>query len=266
MGQCSSKNTPEAVLWDLDGTLIDTSRQSLSALQAAMVSLLGKQYKVDTSVLLPIISGDSSNAAQDMLAFEKKDKLGWAADVLKEIGAGNNNNNNNNNKTKVTPKQLVEEWEVHMLRNRRNISLMPGALEVVEHFAKHNVPQCIATMSNSKSVSMKRTKHENIFKHMKTIVCSDDPHVKKRKPAPDVYIVAAERMGVKPTGCIVIEDSPEGCRAGWAAGARVVSVADAWSSDSKIGKGVRVFSACSTLLDIDFKKLGLPPLEKKKEI
>ena len=43
-----------------------------------------------------------------------------------------------------------------------------------------------------------------------TIVCGDDPHISARKPAPDIYLRCAERIGVEPAACMVLEDSGSG--------------------------------------------------------
>jgi beta-phosphoglucomutase-like phosphatase (HAD superfamily) len=59
----------------------------------------------------------------------------------------------------------------------------------------------------------------------RTIVSADD--VPRGKPAPDVYLEAARRLGVAPARCLVIEDSRNGVLAGRAAGARVVLVPNA---------------------------------------
>lgn len=232
-------------MWDLDGTLIDTSRQSLSSLRQAITTLYGASIKIDTSTLLPIFT-----AAQDITSVLAKDKLGWAAEVIAIAKS----------KKKITPQQLVSEWEVQMLRNRSNIQLMPGALDVVKHFEQNGVPQMIATMSNAKSVAVKRAKHQDLFEHMTMVITSDDNDVKNRKPSPDIYLVAAKRMGVRVTNCVVIEDSPEGCRSGFAAGAKVIAVADAWDS-AKLGRGVKVHMKCASLLDIKMERFCLPPLK-----
>jgi mannitol-1-/sugar-/sorbitol-6-phosphatase len=55
------------------------------------------------------------------------------------------------------------------------------------------------------------------------LVTADD--VQRGKPAPDPYLVAAERLGVAPTRCVVVEDAPAGVAAARAAGARVIAVA-----------------------------------------
>jgi len=49
--------------------------------------------------------------------------------------------------------------------------------------------------------------HESIFQHMSTVVCGDDPELKNGKPAPDIYLLAAQRLGVNPRECLVFEDA-----------------------------------------------------------
>ena len=55
-------------------------------------------------------------------------------------------------------------------------------------------------------------------------VIVDGHQVNKPKPAPDIYLKAAELLNVKPTNCIVLEDSPTGIEAGRAAGMRLIGV------------------------------------------
>ena len=65
-----------------------------------------------------------------------------------------------------------------------------------------------------------------MFACIQEIVTGDDPAVKKGKPAPDIYLEAAKRLGVDPTECLVFEDALTGARSGKAAGCRVVAVPD----------------------------------------
>ena len=65
-----------------------------------------------------------------------------------------------------------------------------------------------------------------MFEHMSAIVCGDDPAVKHGKPAPDIYLEAARRVGVDPSECLVFEDALSGVMAGKAAGCTVVAVPD----------------------------------------
>lgn len=60
-------------------------------------------------------------------------------------------------------------------------------------------------------------------------ITADD--VKAGKPAPDAYLLAAERLQVKPADCVVVEDAPAGIRAGKAAGMKVIGVASSHSTE-----------------------------------
>jgi len=59
--------------------------------------------------------------------------------------------------------------------------------------------------------------------------------VKRRKPAPDLFLLAAERMGIEPGRCVVIEDSPDGVRAAKAAGAKCIAVTNTTSAGNLAG-------------------------------
>lgn len=60
-------------------------------------------------------------------------------------------------------------------------------------------------------------------------ITADD--VKAGKPAPDAYLLAAKRLGIKPLDCVVVEDAPAGVRAGKAAGMRVIGIASSHSKE-----------------------------------
>ena len=68
-------------------------------------------------------------------------------------------------------------------------------------------------------MTKKRTHHErHLFEHIDVIVTGDDPAVKNGKPAPDIYLEAARRLGVDPAECLVFEDALSGVKSGKAAG------------------------------------------------
>ena len=69
-------------------------------------------------------------------------------------------------------------------------------------------------------------RHDRIFQHIEEVVTGDDPSVKNGKPAPDIYIEAARRLGVHPSECVVFEDAVAGAKSGKAAGCLVVAVPD----------------------------------------
>jgi len=103
---------------------------------------------------------------------------------------------------------------------------MPGAVELVERFAKSQIPMAIATSSIKKSFDIKMSYHPQLLKPMKAIVTGDDPSVRSGKPAPDIFLEAARRLGAEPHHCVVFEDSPHGITAARAAGMYAVAIPD----------------------------------------
>lgn len=159
----------------------------------------------------------------------------WARIVLEHFGI----------ESKLTPQQLVDEWEHHLETLYATIDPLPGAQRVVDHVANH-VPVAIATSSNAHAVAKKRAAHPELFSPARVVVCGDDPELARGKPAPDIFLLAAQRLGVEPARCLVVEDSPfvrprqergscspaassprsAGVQAGLAAGMRVLAVPD----------------------------------------
>ncbi len=84
------------------------------------------------------------------------------------------------------------------------------------------------------------------------VVCSGD-EVLRGKPAPDIFLLAAERLGVAPEACIVLEDSPNGLRAAKAAGMACIVVPNPASDPSDFGGADLVLAS---LLDLDPRHLA----------
>jgi len=157
MGSSLTRAPLAAVLWDLDGTLIDTSSSSFVALLEILQELCQK-HKIVSEItreqLLPLIASDTvggdgkDGKVADGDGVKKKDKEGWAAEALALTGL---------DKKGVKPKALVDKWESAMITRRAQIPLLPGSIELVRHFKKAGIPQAIATMSSSRSVHVKRS-------------------------------------------------------------------------------------------------------------
>jgi HAD superfamily hydrolase (TIGR01509 family) len=97
---------------------------------------------------------------------------------------------------------------------------MPGAPELVQHCEALGIPMALATSSSQAAVELKASPHPWLAA-IRVRVHGDDPHLKRGKPAPDVFVLAAERLGVDPRHCWAFEDSPAGVRAARAAGCHV---------------------------------------------
>ena len=110
---------------------------------------------------------------------------------------------------------------------------MRGAQQLVRHLKQHQVPIAVGTSSSQMSFGEKITRHGDWFALFDTIVTADDPEVTAAKPAPDIFLTAARRLGVAPGECLVFEDSPFGVTAAKAAGMRVLAVPDPAMADTK---------------------------------
>jgi pseudouridine-5'-monophosphatase len=73
---------------------------------------------------------------------------------------------------------------------------------------------------------MKTTRHRDWFAAFALVVCGDDPRCQRGKPAPDIFLLAAADLGVRPRDCVVVEDAPSGVAAARAAGMQVVAAPD----------------------------------------
>jgi beta-phosphoglucomutase-like phosphatase (HAD superfamily) len=183
------------VIFDLDGVLLDTERLYTQATQAVL-DAFGKRFT-------------------------------WAA---KQHMMG---------RSEIVSAQILVDWfkipiSVDEYIERRNVVLyeligssepLEGAPEFVALLAAQEVPMAIAT-SSRRPIFKRKTSHHEWLEPITEIVCGDDPEVGAFKPAPDIFLVTAQRLGVAPERCVVFEDSPAGVAAGVAAGMQVIAVAD----------------------------------------
>lgn len=104
----------------------------------------------------------------------------------------------------------------------------PGAVELMHQFQELAIPQALVTMSIQR---MARTVAGYIPNSpLGLVVAGDD--VIEPKPAPEAYLLAAEKLGVDITQCVAIEDSPAGCRSAISAGAVTLGVTHLVGLDS----------------------------------
>ncbi len=103
------------------------------------------------------------------------------------------------------------------------IPLRAGAREIVTYLAGEGIPQAIATSSRRASADRNLT-HAGLMQHFAAVITRED--VENPKPAPDPFLKAAERLGVAPEDCLVLEDSYHGIAAAHAAGAMPIMVPD----------------------------------------
>lgn len=205
---------PHAVLIDLDGTLVDTVevwRTAYLGLAADLGTELPEEF-------WPSIAGRSMQGSLQV--------LGPAA-------------------TAHDPDQLIErlgELAAEHLREGGGTgwSWLPGAQELLEVLRVASDAPATGLVTSAwhtfadPLLAIALPGRTHIFG---AIVCGDD--VARPKPAPDAYLLAAELLGVEPTDCLVIEDSPTGVAAAESAGMVVLAVPHAGPVAAAPGRAVR---------------------------
>lgn len=183
--------TIQAVIFDMDGVLVDSEvywRESREEFAAA----LGKAWTAD-----------------DHRAAMGRSTMEWARVMQERL------------RLDMSPEQIAADIKARLIAHyEKRLPLLPGALEAV-HTAKSAYRVALASGSPTEIIQevMKLTGLDDVFE---IVVYGDD--MPNGKPAPDIYLEAARRLGVPPAQCVGIEDSGNGIRAVKAAGMIAIAV------------------------------------------
>ena len=182
---------PAAVLWDMDGTLVDTEPYWIAA-EHEIVEEHGGTWSDEFAHQL---------VGNDLLV---------SAAFIKD-----------NSAVEWEPERIVEELLVRVIaRVREHVPWRPGARELLEALRAQGVPSALVTMSwRSLADAVLEALPEGTFA---VVVTGDE--VDHGKPHPEPYRAAARRLGVSPQDCVAIEDSPTGVRSAVAAGVPTLAV------------------------------------------
>jgi HAD superfamily hydrolase (TIGR01509 family) len=203
-----------AVVFDMDGLLLDTEVLWQRA-EAELFRRHGAEYTIADALA---VMGTSF----DVTARYFAERLGQPA----ERGAA-----------------LVDELRVLMLEElRREVNARPGAVELVERL-RSRIPLALASNSSRTLVdaALQTAGLTDAFDH---IVTADD--VAHPKPAPDLYLLACERLGVAPARALALEDTAPGIAAAKAAGLTCIAVPQFAETDASAAD--RVIDSLEELL------------------
>jgi len=182
---------PEAILFDMDGTLVD-SEPLWFAGEANLMAQFDFEWKPENQA--QVLGGPIAKVGR----------------YMSELAKGAN-----------TPEFFSESLIANVSASfEAQLSLLPGALEILEGAKTLGIPVALVSASPRQLVeACDRFLGGNFFDAM--VSCDDVTHT---KPHPESYLKAAEILGVSITNCLVFEDSLTGVSSGKASGAKVIAI------------------------------------------
>lgn len=189
------QTTIAAVLFDMDGLMFDTERLILRSWQRAMVDF---GYQPSEEVFLRSV-GRTVAATNQIL------RAAYGPDF--PLGSTNAR----------TGEYVWQEVDAH------GAPIKPGLLALLDFLEARGLPRAVASSSERASIE-RLLGSVHLQPRFAAIAAGDE--VAQGKPAPDIFLLAASRLGVDPAHCLVLEDSEAGTRAAHAAGMAALIVPD----------------------------------------
>ena len=124
--------------------------------------------------------------------------------------------------------------------------LVPGILGVLDHLDARAIPYAVGSNGSDRKMQVTLGQYPGLIARFQGRLFSGQT-LGKPKPAPDLYLHAAAALGVAPSLCVVIEDSPTGARAARAAGMRCMGYAAAGHADGLRAAGAVIFNDMAEL-------------------
>ena len=193
----------KAVLFDMDGLMVDT--ESLST-EAFINSAKAQGYNMTKEETLKVLGFTKANIYQFWIDYFQG--------------------------TNVDGKKLVDDHYEYIENVLYTVGpeKMPYVEELLKYLRENNYKIAVASSSDAADIknNLEKTKLEKYIDEI-----ASGAEVENGKPAPDVFLLAAKRLGVDAKDCLILEDSKAGIKAGKASGAMVFMVPDMYTVDKE---------------------------------
>ena len=185
----------QAVIFDMDGVLVDSEPLYEQHLQAFLIQIGVTQPELLTVSLKGVNSRDTNTLLIETFNLEYE---------IEEL---------------IT---MSRQAYLDHLNSLENLPSIPGVVGLVKQLIKSGYTLALASSASAKRIDLFLTKLK-LNRYFPVIACGDD--VERSKPAPDIFLLAAKKLGVKPKDCVVIEDAQNGVRAAKSAGMKCIAYA-----------------------------------------
>jgi|Deesub1362B_J571_1020462.scaffolds.fasta_scaffold00003_645 beta-phosphoglucomutase family hydrolase len=183
----------KAVIFDMDGVISDTQR-----LHAIIESRILKKYGIDISP--DEITRKYAGIPDEIFLKEVTSNVDIEIDINKTIR---------------------EKWKVMIEYVETVVEPMPGAIELIKALKARGIKTAVASSSITEFIHLVLDKL-SIKELFEAIVSVEE--VSRGKPDPEIFLLAAKRLGLKPHECLVIEDAASGIQAAKRAGMKCIAV------------------------------------------
>ena len=205
----------KAVLFDMDGTLVDTEKYYRRFWPIAMAEF--GYHLTDEQVL------SMRSLGRPFAPARLKEWFGEDLDYYA---------------IRARRTEMMEEC-----LEKEGIQLKPGAVKILEELRRRGIPAAVATASPLERTE-KYLNLTGIRPYFSKLISATQ--VKEGKPSPDIYLYACEQLGLDPKDCMAVEDAPNGILAAYRAGLKVVMVPD---QTRPTAEDLKYVDACVDRLD-----------------
>jgi HAD superfamily hydrolase (TIGR01509 family) len=214
---------PQAVIWDMDGVLIDSGDLYYRLVCEVFSREFGRT--VTREQFKAVFGTNNLSVIRSLLGYAPPPEL---------------------------EQRLSDRVDEEFCRYApEHVRLMPAALETVQMLSAAGWRQAIATSSSHRNTRLVMDL-VGLGRWINAVVCTED--VARGKPAPDSFLLAAERLAVKPERCVVVEDAPAGIQAARLAGMPCVGVTTT-QTPAALAQADRVVGSLADLALPDFEAL-----------